>query len=208
MQPDEASGGQQPEQQNNQQNNMMPSNAPPVSNANVQQVDPLQQPTNVQGPKVATKKKNKRTWIIVGVIVGIVLLGLAIAAVAAELLTSTSKSPVVGDWACTRYLWTTNELRDTPSVMLKLKGDGTFVYGQYGDLEKNHYAGKYTAEFSNEKEKENLGSQYYYLTFNPITEYVMEGTKGDPSGVELDTMEMGIVDYGSYKEATLISENT
>lgn len=146
------------------------------------------------------KKKTNMGLIIGCLLTGCVVVIVIIALIVLLMNTIGGNSAVVGDWACTRYLYSINELSDSPTVMMKLKSDGTYMYGEYGNIEENHFAGTYEAR-AVEKEGE-----YYELSFGPTQEFVLNGEQQSTAGRQMSDMEIGITVGGNGREATLIDE--
>ena len=118
-----------------------------------------------------------------------------------------SASPVTGDWVCSKYSYYSGSTSNSPTVEMVLNSDGTYMYGEYNNLSKNHYAGKYSVT-KVDKESTYLNSVTYKVKFDSITEFVADGVKGDPKDHELDTLEMEIVESAGKKQASAIFENT
>ena len=208
MQADKTFENQQPEQQSDQQDSAVPFGTPPVLETNLVDQPVSSEPVVTQSPQPQTAKSDskKRNWIIIGSVFGGIALVLLVVLLAVRFLSPDS-SLVVGDWACHKFMYGSSELSGEPTVMLQLKTDGTFVYGQYNDLANNHFAGTYTAAPSN-KIRTDLGYEYYNLTFGPTTEYVLDGEKQSTDGRQMSNMEIGIISNGTVKEASLILESS
>ena len=95
---------------------------------------------------------------------------------------SATNSYVTGTWNCAKGTGSSND-RSNFSTTLKLKEDGTFTYGQYGDLKNNHYSGTYTAE---DEDKHTA----------------------DLNGRGLSQMEMGITKTSDGKQAITMFTST
>jgi hypothetical protein len=85
--------------------------------------------------------------------------------------------------------------------------DGTYIYGEYGDLENNHFAGTYEVKNTDKNNVNEAGaSEYYKLSFGPTQEYVVDGERQSTVGRQMSDMEIGIITNGNAREATLINE--
>lgn len=206
MDPNMVPTNQQPEQQDNQQNNITPPNVPPAPESNIFQPIPPEIAAK-KSPNNRKKGNNKNIWIVLGSVLGGLVLIAVIVASIIPLLNTSGDNLFVGNWGCTRYMYSSNDFRSSPTTMMQLKNDGTFVYGQYGDLENNHFAGTYTATPSNKTDVAS-GYRYYNLTFGSTTEFVQNGNAQSTEGRRMDNMEIGIIEYKDSKEATLISESS
>ena len=119
---------------------------------------------------------------------------------------SATDSYVVGTWNCAKGTGSSND-RSNFSTTLKLKEDGTFTYGQYGDLKNNHYSGTYTAE--DEDKHTADGSYDYYMIDFDTDEMVTDGEKEeDLNGRGLSQMEMGITKTSDGKQAITMFTST
>jgi len=113
---------------------------------------------------------------------------------------------VAGTWNCAKGTGSSND-RDNFSTTLKLKKDGTFIYGEYDDLKNNHYSGTYTAK--DEDKHTADGSYDYYMIDFDTDEMVMDGEKEeDLNGRGLSQMEMGITKTSDGKQAITMFTST
>ena len=143
---------------------------------------------------------NMKKKLIILCSVGFGLLAILSAAI---LLLSTPKK-YLGEWACQNYTDLIDE-PNSPNIGFNLNEDGTFIYGQYGDLNNNHYSGSYKAEKAN-KASQN-GEVYYSITFSPTKEFIDDGVKQDTTDLQMDPLEMSVLEKNGKKEATIKFDN-
>lgn len=162
--------------------------------------DGLQQPVQPAKAPKNTSGNNMKKKLIILCLVGFGLLAILSAAI---LLLSTPKK-YLGEWACQNYTDLIDE-PNSPNIGFNLNEDGTFIYGQYGDLNNNHYSGSYKAEKAN-KASQN-GEVYYSITFSPTKEFIDDGAKQDTTDLQMDPLEMSVLEKNGKKEATIKFDN-
>lgn len=129
-------------------------------NLNQQPVQQIPQ-QNYQQPK-----KSNLPLIIGGIVVVIVIV------LAIFLLGGGSKEKFMGTWDCKGYT-TSSGASNSYMVTMELNSDNTYRFGQYGDLDKNHFKGKYTSSYEDDK-KAKYNKDFYILNFS-IDEYIENG---------------------------------
>lgn len=109
------------------------------------------------------KKKNVLPYIIGGlIVVGVIIF----------ILFGARRSKFTGTWDCKGYLTSSGPSGDY-MVTIELNSNGTYTFGKYGDLDKNHFSGKYTSKYESEKKKQ-YDKDFYILNFD-IDEYIENG---------------------------------
>ena len=191
------------EQNTNVSSQAAPAPVAPVAPAPVPAPAPAPTPVTpapaVQATAPEAKKKN--TGLIIAIVVGSLLVIGVIAYIVEKILFP---SVVVGDWACTKY----SNVSGTPSVEVILNKDGSYMYGEYGDIKNNHFSGKTYEATKLEKGIDLGGAVDYMIKFGPVTEYVSDGVKGDPSEHEVDDLEMIITEQSGKRQATAMHIHT
>ncbi len=119
-------------------------------------------------------------------------------------LVNYKKDSVYGTWNCKSY--PSYDYTNSEETTLKLKYDGTYIYGPSNDLDNNHYSGTFTYESEYDKNLENYskGSKFYDIKGN-VDEFMMSGVKGSTYGKNLN-MEIELVN--DYDEAYIMFYNT
>ena len=137
-------------------------------------------------PKTSPKN-SKRKAIIIGGIIGISLIIIAVITI---IIIQKNSNEVSGRWACAKYSDET-DAKEEVSTSLVLNADGTYQFGDYNDLNNNHYAGKYSYT-REDKPNATEGINYYTISFDSIDEFVIEGKTRTTSENMLDKAEFDI----------------
>ena len=184
---------------------------------NTSYTQPAPQPGVVQQPQMPAQPANKSSntaLIIVVVVLAVLFVGLPVGGLflARDYLTSDegkktvnkvinllendlSENYVAGSWKC-KY----SQSESTYSVGLELNEDGTFRYGQYGDLYNNSYSGTYTSEYEEEKRNTINGANYYIVKFHDVT-MKKDGVSEETLGLQNLEMGIGRHEGGDKREA-------
>lgn len=107
-----------------------------------------------------------------------------------------------GEWTCTSYPSYSYSSND--ETTLKLKYDGTYIYGPKGDLDDNHYSGTFTYTVESDKNEQYEGKKFYDIKA-PVTEFKKDGVSGSTYNKNLN-MEMELIN--DYDEAIIMFYNT
>ncbi len=171
---------------------------------------PVEQPSSqpVAQPVSETAPKKKKTGLIISLCVGGFLI---IATVIILLIIFVfSSSPVVGRWDCYSVFGaiSNQEFSGEPDVKLILEKNGSFTFGPYTDLEKNHIIGHSYSVTSEDKSSSDGFDKFYMIKFGQPDEFVVSGEKmdlNDTSQLEDSKMklEMAIKEGDKKKEALL-----
>ena len=138
---------------------------------------------------------------IVYLVLGLVLFS-SILGFAGNMINNYSYASPYGEWTCTdypSYSYSNNE-----ETTLKLKYDGTYIYGPKDDLEDNHYSGTFTYTSETEKNEQYTGKKFFDIKA-PVTEFKKDGVQGSTYGKNLN-MEMQLIN--DYDEAIIMFYNT
>lgn len=105
-------------------------------------------------------------------------------------------SYVVGKWDCKNFNGNVSKMEASEyNTSIVLNEDGTFQYGEYGDLSNNSFRGNYTSE---KEEKDNPTYNYYALKFSNVSQKI-NGEETETQG--LQPLEMGITKTNNGREA-------
>ncbi|MDO4753310.1 MAG: hypothetical protein Q4A36_03725 [Candidatus Saccharibacteria bacterium] len=148
-------------------------------------------------------KTNKRKIIIVCGIISVIL---AIIVTIAIVVVQKNSNQISGKWACAKYSQDT-DTKDEISTYLVLDADGTYTFGDYNNLNDNHYAGKYSYSDDKDKTDSTSGISYYNVSFDTIDEFVIEGKPRTSSENMLKKAEIGIRQDKTQLVLVFISTN-
>lgn len=157
------------------------------------------EPSREENATLPTKKK--KTGLIIALCITVPMIILTILfIIGAIILTEVISNPVAGEYDCSRFDGVSSS--GDYSITMKLNKDGTFVYGQYGDLNRNHASGTYSYE---QEYKVNAIDGYDYYTIK------MDGSNGEylvngkPSGTNFESeLEFGVTKQGLKKEGLIV----
>ena len=123
-----------------------------------------------------------------------------------ELDYKSSENYISGTWNCSKFSGTSEQGEYT--ITMKLNKDQSFIFGEYGDLNKNHAGGTYTYEDEKEKNENNPnGYKYYTLHLTGKNgDYIIDGVKQDRTFEA--KFEMGITSVNTQKQAILMNYGT
>ncbi len=145
-------------------------------------------------PKKESKNNNLKLLIIVVPIVILVI-------VLCIILFSGGKK-YTGTWHCKGYN-TYGETSKDYMITMILNSNGTYTFGQYGDLDNNHSKGKYTAE-AKTRTKQGEEQTYYYLDFES-DEFIVDGK--EQQGSNKVTMQLEMI-FVNNKETIISNART
>ena len=193
------------EPQGNIENQVM-SNATPTPLQQEQTnvvIEPQMQTLQADGGEERNKKNKKKIAIFVGLGVGIVAILVVLAVALPKIFAN---NPIAGEWDCHKFSWS-GDATDEPVNKLILNTDGSFMYGSYGDLNNNHFAGR-TYEYKEKKKDDASGFVSYTVEFGPTTEFVTNGIKQDTTGRQMSNMEIAVGVENGKKEAFVMLEDS
>lgn len=100
------------------------------------------QPQPMQVGDVGDKESKRKSKIIIFASsgIGFVVVVVVLAIVLPKIFVN---NPIAGEWDCHKFSWS-GDATDEPVNKLILNTDGSFMYGSYGDLNNNHFAGGHT----------------------------------------------------------------
>lgn len=117
---------------------------------------------------------------------------------------NSSDNYVAGNYNCKSFGGTGES--DDYTVTFKLNKDYTFIWGEYNNIEDNHYSGTYT--FEDEEKTNNSGDYRYFMITLNVDEFIYDGEKQDiPSNASLKE-EFGITGVNTKKQGIIMNTGT
>ncbi len=111
-------------------------------------------------------------------------------------------SIVAGTWDCYNYEGAP-VTEDGFEATLKLTRGGSYVFGEYGNEDVNHYKGTYEAL---DLKKQNASGDFNYYSLDFTTdEFVLDG---EESSTQLSDAEVGITEKNDSREMILAFESS
>ncbi len=119
--------------------------------------------------------------------------------------TLKTTSSIVGIWYCSTHDQNNNSADNFNSI-LELNSDMTFRYGQYGNLDNNHYSGTYTfseIELNDEIQTKTNVISKYKIHFS-TDEAIFNGQPYNSSSLSLSDLDMSITKTSAHERRALI----